>query len=79
MNNLSSLLAANPALDKLQVLLSDNRNMDVSLATLSRALHQLALSHKGVAKTAAERNELLHAIWQAEYGEIPPNYFVWID
>jgi hypothetical protein len=45
-NYLSSLLAANPTLDKLQVLLSDNCNMDVSLATLSRALRQLALSHK---------------------------------
>jgi transposase len=80
-NYLSALLAANPTLylDELQILLFENRGVDVSLATLSRALRRIALTHKGVAKTAAERNELLRAIWQAEYGDIPPNYFVWID
>jgi hypothetical protein len=69
-NYLSALLAANPTLyfDELQILLFENRSVDVSLATLSRALHHIALTHKGVAKTAAERNELLCAIWQAEHG-----------
>ena len=26
-----------------------------------------------------ERNELLRATWQAAYGEIPAEYFVWLD
>jgi hypothetical protein len=26
-----------------------------------------------------ERNELLCATWQAEYGDIPADYFVWLD
>jgi hypothetical protein len=32
-----------------------------------------------VSKAAAERNELLRAAWQAEYGDIPTEYFVWLD
>lgn len=78
---LSSLLLANPTLylDELQEQLSKTRNVDVSIATLSRSLTRIALSHKSISKTAAERNELLRATWQAEYGEIPAEYFVWID
>jgi len=32
-----------------------------------------------VLKAALERNKLLHATWQAEYGDIPTDYFVWLD
>ena len=39
----------------------------------------MALTHKEQAKKAAERNEMLRATWQAEYGDIPAEYFVWID
>ncbi|KIK90430.1 hypothetical protein PAXRUDRAFT_681538 [Paxillus rubicundulus Ve08.2h10] len=55
--------------------------MSKSLATLSRAVCRLQLSHKQLSKTASERNELLRATWQAEYeyGDIPMEYFVWID
>jgi hypothetical protein len=28
---------------------------------------------------ASERNELLRATWQAAYGEIPMEFFVWLD
>jgi hypothetical protein len=28
---------------------------------------------------AAERDELLHATWQAAYGDILADYFVWLD
>ena len=37
------------------------------------------MTHKQISKTAAERNELLRATWQAEYGDIPAEYFVWLD
>ena len=76
-----SLLLANPAmyLDELQEQLLSIRDVDVSLSTISRAVRGLALTHKHVAKTAAERNELLRATWQAEYGDIPAEYFVWLD
>jgi hypothetical protein len=64
-NYLSALLAINPTLylDELQILLFKNCSIDVSLATLSQTLCHITLTHKGVVKTAAERNELLRAIW----------------
>jgi transposase len=79
--NIHTLLQANPALylDELQEQLLSARDTDVSLATPSRAIRQLAMTHKRVSKTAAERNELLRATWQAEYGDIPAEYFVWLD
>lgn len=78
---ISSILAANPTLylDKIQLQLFQAWNVEVSLATLSHAIHRLQLTHKQLAKTAVERNELLRATWQAEYGDIPMEYFVWID
>ncbi|KAI9059852.1 hypothetical protein FKP32DRAFT_1527376, partial [Trametes sanguinea] len=74
-------LQANPTLylDELQTQLSEARGVDVSIATISRTLHRIALTHKTVSKSSAERNELLRATWQAEYGGIPMEYFVWLD
>jgi transposase len=81
MNYISSILPANPCLylDEIQERLSADRRIDVSLSTISRAIRSLALSHKHVSKAAVERNELLRATWQAEYGDIPAEYFVWLD
>jgi len=81
MTYISSLLDANPTmyLDELQIKLAETRHVDVSIATLSRALRRLAITHKKVSKAAMERNELLRATWQAEYGDIPAEYFVWLD
>lgn len=81
LNYISSLLAANPCLylDELQDRLAMGRGIHVSIATISRAVRSLALSHKRVSKAASERNELLRATWQAEYGDIPADYFVWLD
>lgn len=78
---LTSLLLANPSLylDELQEQLSAARDVDVSISTLSRTLRRTALSHKSVSNKAAERNELLRAMWQAQYGDIPAEYFVWLD
>ena len=76
-----ALLQANPALylDELQEQLFSVRDKDVSLASLCRAIWRRAMTHKWISKTAAERNELLRATWQAEYGDIPAEYFVWLD
>lgn len=78
---ISSLLAANPTLylDELQIKLAETRHVDVSISTLSRTIRRLAITHKKVSKAALERNELLRATWQAEYGNIPTEYFVWLD
>ena len=79
-NYISSLLEANPVLylDEIQ----DNLcalDINVSLATISRALRRLALTHKHVAAAAVEHNELLCATWIAAHGDIPKEYIVWID
>ena len=77
----AALLEANPGLylDELQEQLFSMRDKDVSLATISWTIQRLAMSHKHILKTALERNELLRATWQAEYGDIPAKYFVWLD
>ena len=41
---------------------------------LTFLFHQL-----GVASAVQERNELLHATWQAEFEDIPAEYCVWLD
>lgn len=76
-----SILQAQPALyiDEVQAALLEYRNVEVSLATLSRTLHRLALSNKKITSEAVERNDLLRATWQAEYGDIPADYCVWLD
>lgn len=75
------LLQANPSLylDELQEHLLNQRRVNVSVATISRALRRIAFSHKSVARAALERNELLRATWQATYGHIAKEDFVWLD
>jgi transposase len=81
MTYIASLLDARPKmyLDELQSELALHRDLDVSLTTISRALRRLAINHKKVAAEAAERNELLRATWIAQNGDIPAEYFVWLD
>lgn len=81
MNYLSSLLDANPGLyiDELQHKLYEARDIDVSAATLSRALRRIVITNKKVAPSALERNEMLRATWQAVHGDTPMEYFVWLD
>jgi transposase len=81
LNYLTSLIAARPKiyLDELQEDLVSARGIDVSVATISRALRRWEMSNKSVASAALERNELLRATWQAEHGDIPAEYCVWID
>ena len=81
LNFITSLIAAKPKiyLDELQEELFTQRDVEVSLPTISRALRRWEVSNKTVASTAMERNELLRATWQAEYGHIPAEYCVWLD
>ncbi|GBE82415.1 hypothetical protein SCP_0407990 [Sparassis crispa] len=80
-NYLSALLQANPVLylDELQEQLIHSHGTDASIATLSRALRHLSLTLKKITKEAAERDDLLRATWIGEYGDIPMEYFIWLD
>ena len=80
MNYISSLIDAQPKiyLDEIEELLNQ-RNVLVSIATLSHALRHMAITNKQVANAALERNELLHATWQAAYADIPAEYCIWLD
>ena len=81
MQYIYSILEANPTLyvDKIQQHLFETRDVEVSIAMVSRALRKLAITHKHVVMEALERDELVHAAWQAEYGDIPMDAFVWLD
>ncbi|KAJ6481125.1 hypothetical protein C8R45DRAFT_754455, partial [Mycena sanguinolenta] len=74
-------LEANPTLylDELQEMLWENREVDVTLSTLSCALKRIAVMNKAVTVKAVERDEILRATWQAVHGDIPMEYFVWLD
>jgi transposase len=76
-----NLLRVNLALflDEIQDRLLVERNVDVSLSSISRTLFRLGYSHKRLSKEAAERNELLRATWQAAYGHLPMEAMVWLD
>jgi transposase len=78
---IASVIDARPKifLDELQEDLAHYRGIDVSIVTLSRTLRRIAISKKKVSSSAAERNELLRAMWQAEYAHYPAEYFVWLD
>jgi transposase len=81
MNYIHSILEANPTLyvDEIQQRLFVTRDVEVSITTVCRALRRLSVVHKRVAKEAQERDELIRATWQAEYGDIPMESFVWLD
>ncbi|KAF9032738.1 hypothetical protein BJ165DRAFT_1321859, partial [Panaeolus papilionaceus] len=81
LNFLRSLIDAWPKiyLDELQEELYTSRGIEVSISTISRSLHRWAITNKQVASAAMERNELLQAVWQAEHGNIPAEYCVWLD
>jgi transposase len=78
---LLDLVHQHPAmfLDEIQSKLLETRYIWVSLATLSRTFRRLGYSNKQISKEAAERNELLRAMWLAEHGDLPASSMVWID
>jgi transposase len=81
MNFISSILDAQPVLylDEIQERLLDTLDIDVSIATISRAMRRLAFTHKNVAAAALERNEELRNAWIARNGDLQMEYIVWLD
>lgn len=82
LNYLKSILSANPSLylDKIQGKLTMSRNLHVSLSTIERTLQHLDLSCKHVSKAAAERDEELRTLWEAEMAQYTdPEVFVFLD
>jgi transposase len=79
---LHALLEANPALylDELQTRLLSVRNINLSIATISRILAQYELTRKRLHKVAAERDEELRGIWEADMAQYQdPDVFVALD
>jgi transposase len=79
---LQAILNANPALflDEIQERLLSVRNLDVSIATICRALRQLDLNRKCISKTAMQCDEELRTLWEAEMAEYTdPEAFVFLD
>ena len=81
LNYLDGLLASQPGLylDEIQDKLRDIRDIEVSLATISRTLSRITITHKVISKEALERNEHLRATWQAVMGQYDPHQLVFID
>lgn len=78
---LLSLLQAQPSLylDELRDRLEAARGTTVCLSTICRALYRTGWTRKAASRQAAERDELLRSVWQAEHAHIPPECFVWLD
>jgi len=79
---LDTIVVANPSLylDEIQQRLRDVREVEVSIATLARALASLDLSRKQITKAASERDEELRGLWEAMMAEYnDPRVFVALD
>jgi len=79
---IKSTLTANPSiyLDGLQKRLYDTRDLDISIATLSRTLKSAQISRKSLTKASAERDEELHCMWEIAMAEYTnPDVFVFLD
>jgi transposase len=82
LNYLRELYTAMPTMlmDEARDKLFMIRGVWVSLATISRALDKLNLPRKRISRAAAERDEELRAVWQAEMGQYEdPDMFVALD
>jgi len=79
---LDTIIVANPALylDEIQQKLRDVREVEVSIATLVRALAALDLTRKQITKAASERDQELRTVWEAMMAEYnDPQVFVALD
>ena len=79
---LDAVVVANPSLylDEIQKKLEDVREVQVSIATLARALASLSLTRKQITKAASERDEELRTVWEAMMAEYnDPEFFVALD
>lgn len=79
---LQNLLDEEPCLylDEIHSRLIHMRGIDVSFATIWRALLRLAITNKAVSKESAERNDLLRATWQGDMAQYDdPSVFMFLD
>lgn len=79
---ISSLIEANPVLylDEIQHRLRSTRAVELSISSLSRLLIQFGLTRKHIRKAAAERDEELRTIWEADMAQYSdPDVFVALD
>jgi len=79
---ISSLIEANPVLylDEIQRRLLSMRGVEMSISSLSRLLIQYGLTRKHTQKAAAERDEELRTIWEADMARYTdPGVFVALD
>lgn len=79
---INTILTANPSLylDEVQQKLSDVRGVQVSIATVSRALSSANISRKSVEKAAGERNEELRTLWEIDMAQYKdPRVFLALD
>lgn len=79
---IDTLLQNDPGiyLDEVQAKLLEDRNINVSVSSIQRAIARLDISRKAVSKEAKERNDLLRAIWEgnmAQYDD--PELFLFLD
>ena len=67
-------------LDELQHKLAVVRDIQVSLATISRTLSRLGLTRKGLSRKANERNEDVRLLWELDMAQYEdPDMFVFLD
>lgn len=79
---MEEILWANPSLhlDKIQDKLTSVWNANISIATISQALWYLNLTQKSTTRAAAQCDEELHMLWEAEMAEYTdPEVFVFLD
>ena len=66
-------------LDEVQEKLRIVQDIEVSITTISCTLNRLAITHKHIAKEAAERNKHLRATWQVAMAQYDPRQLVFVD
>ena len=79
---MQAILQANSGLylDKIQDKLRIVRNVHVSIATITCALQRLNLTQKSITRAAAQRDEELRTLWEADMAQYTdPELFVFLD
>jgi len=67
-------------LDEIQDKLMEDHDIDVSIASIQRAVVRLDFTRKAISKEAKERNDLLRAIWEGNMAQYTdPDLFIFLD
>ena len=79
---ISEVIRAQPTiyLDEIQHKLAAVRRIQVSTATISRALSRMGLTRKAVSREASERNDDVRLLWELDMAQYEdPEMFVFLD